>query len=123
MATKKEPQSANHDRAKLVGTLIGAVVVSLLSSGALNKLTDDDVKKDVSDAVKGSDMGTALYLSALRDSLEARHAMQNARIADLEAKVAALRAAGSRAPASVADELPRLSLPEPSPLPAFEVRQ
>lgn len=124
MATKKAPTDTDHARAKLIGTLIGAVVVSLLSSGAFAQFTGEDAKETAKESakevLKGSDTGTAMYLGALRDALEARYALQNARIEALEKQVAALQASSrSRSPAS---ELPRLDPPVEAPLPSFEVR-
>lgn len=110
--TPKKEKAPGDSTAKFIGTILGAAIVALLSSGAIARITGDDAKEGVKTAVKSSDMGTALYLSALRDALEARFASDEARIAELEKEVAALKKAAP-------DALPR---PAPEPLPSFEVR-
>jgi len=102
------------------GAVLGAAVVSLLSSGAVAKLTGDRAEAGTQQAVRGSDMSAALYLDALRQALEMRFAAQEARIVDLEKQVRELRARETtRSPASA---LPRLDPPAAMPLPSYAVR-
>jgi hypothetical protein len=89
------------------GALVGAVIVSLLSSGLLGQNTVANAKEGAVAVAKGRETGTAFYLDALRQSLEARFAAQDKRIAELEHRLGALT----------------LLPAEPQgPLPSFEVR-